>query len=152
MIGPEDFHDALFELSSLLLGEETTTSILQRIVDLTCAAVPGASHCGVSLLTEERVTTAAATDGTTLQLDGAQYSNAEGPCLQAARTSGVVRVDDFAHDGRFPTFAEEALRLGINSSLSFPLIVHERSIGALNIYGQDVKAFSDDSERLAARF
>ena len=28
MIGPEDFHDSLFELSTLLLGEETTQSIL----------------------------------------------------------------------------------------------------------------------------
>src|SRR4051812_12888878 len=109
---PAEIHDALFELSSLLLGEETMHSILQRIVELTCAAVSGASHCGVSLLPDERVTTAAATDGPTFQLDGAQYSNAEGPCLEAARTSEVIRVDNFAHDGRFPTFAEEALRLG----------------------------------------
>ena len=88
MIGPEDFHDALFELSTLLLGEETMSSILQRIVDLTCASVPGCSNCGVSLLTNGRVTTAAATDGTTLQLDGAQYVNGEGPCLQAAHWRG----------------------------------------------------------------
>ena len=101
MIGPEDFHDALFELSTLLLGEEDTNSILQRIVDLTCAAIPGCCNCGVSLLTADRVTTAAATDGTTLQLDGAQYSNGEGPCLHAARTATMVRVDDFSHDDRF---------------------------------------------------
>src|SRR5687767_9632385 len=84
MIGPEDFHDSLLELSTLLLGEETLHDILQRIVDLACASVPGCSHCGVSLLSEGRVTTAAATDGTTLQLDGAQYANGEGPCLEAA--------------------------------------------------------------------
>ena len=152
MIGPEDFHDSLFELSSLLLGEETLSSILQRIVDLTCAAVPGCSHCGVSLLSAERVTTAAATNGTTLQLDGAQYSTREGPCLQAARTGEMVRVDDFSTDIRFRLFAAEALRLGINSSLSFPLVVRDKSIGALNIYGEDVKAFGDNSERLASRF
>jgi GAF domain-containing protein len=64
----------------------------------------------------------------------------------------MVRVDDFASHGRFPTFAAEALRLGINSSLSFPLVVHDTSIGALNIYGQHAKAFGDDSERLAVRF
>ena len=152
MIGPEDFHDALFELSSLLLGEETLTSILQRIVDLTCAAVPGCSHCGVSLLNDGRVTTAAATNGTTLQLDGAQYANREGPCLEAARTSVIIRVDDFAHDGRYPKFAAEALRLGINSSLSFPLVVRGTSIGALNNYGEEPKAFGYQSERLAERF
>src|SRR5207247_1128114 len=88
------------ELSTLLLGEETLTSILQRIVDLTCAAVPGCSHCGVSLLGDGRVITAAATNGTTLQLDGAQYSTGEAPCLQAARTGAVVRCDDFAQRHR----------------------------------------------------
>jgi GAF domain-containing protein len=140
MIGPGRFPRPLFELSSLLLGDETMHSILQRIVDLTVAAVPGASHCGVSLLSEEHVTTAAATDGTTLQLDGAQYSNGEGPCLEAARTGQMIRVEKFSHDGRYPKFAAEALRLGSNSSLSFPLIVNDTSIGALNIYGQDDKA------------
>ena len=152
MIGPEDFHDSLLELSSLLLGEETVNSILQRIVDLTHAAVPGCSHCGVSLLTGERVTTAAATNGTTLQLDGAQYSKGQGPCLHAARTGEVVRVDDMSNDERFPRFAEEAVRLGINSSLSLPLIVRGVSIGALNIYGDELAAFGDDDQRLAARF
>src|SRR4051812_30663157 len=98
MIGPEDFHDSLFELSTLLLGEETLHSILQRIVDLACASVPGCSHCGVSLLEQERVSTAAATNGVTLQLDGAQYANSEGPCLQAARSGAMVRVDDFSED------------------------------------------------------
>jgi GAF domain-containing protein len=152
MYGPEDFHDALFELSSLLLREETMHSILQRIVDLTRAAVPGSSHCGLSLLTDERVTTAAATYGTTLQLYGSQYANAEGPCLHAARTGEIVRVDDYGYDDRFPKFAAEALRLGINSSLSSPLVVREASIGALNIYGEDVKAFDVHRDRLAARF
>jgi GAF domain-containing protein len=152
MIGPEDFHDSLLELSTLLLGEETLHDILQRIVDLACASVPGCSHCGISLLSEERVTTAAATDGTTLQLDGAQYANGEGPCLEAARSGTMVRVDDFSRDGRFAKFAVEALRLGINSSLSFPLVVNDMSIGALNIYGQEPKAFNGDSERLGSRF
>ena len=152
MIGPEDFHDSLLELSSLLLGEETVHSVLERIVDLACAAIPGCTHCGVSLLSDERVTTAAASDGTTLQLDGAQYTTGEGPCLHAARTGTIVRVDDVANDGRFPLFALEAVRLGINSTLSVPLTVKGVSIGALNIYGEALKAFDEVSERLGLRF
>ncbi|MEO8692434.1 MAG: GAF and ANTAR domain-containing protein [Acidimicrobiales bacterium] len=152
MIGPEDFHDALLELSTLLLGEETMNTVLQRIVELTAASVPGCTNCGVSLLKGETVITAAATDGTTLQLDGAQYSNGEGPCLQAARTGEIVRVHDMAGDVRFPRFAAEAVRLGINSSLSYPLVVRDATIGALNIYGRELKAFDEASERLAERF
>jgi hypothetical protein len=50
MIRPEDFNAALLDLSSLLLGEETMHGVLQRIVDLTQSAVPGCTHCGLSLL------------------------------------------------------------------------------------------------------
>ena len=64
----------------------------------------------------------------------------------------MVLVDGFSSDGRFPKFAVEALRLGINSSLSMPLVVRGATIGALNIYGDDLKAFGADSERLAERF
>jgi GAF domain-containing protein len=152
VIGPEDFHDSLLELSSLLLGEETIYSVLERIAELACASIPGCSHCGVSLLTDERVTTAAATDGTTLQLDGAQYASGEGPCLEAARTGKIIRIDDMAGDGRYPGFASEALRLGINSTLSLPLTVKGVSIGALNVYGEAIKAFDEVSERLGLRF
>jgi GAF domain-containing protein len=152
VIGPEDFHDSLLELSSLLLSEETVHSVLERIVELACASVPGCTHCGVSLLDHERVVTAAATDGTTLQLDGAQYVSGDGPCLEAARAGTIVRVDDMAGDGRFSRFASEALRLGINSTLSLPLTVKGVSIGALNIYGEALKAFDEVSEGLAVRF
>ena len=152
MIGPENFHDSLLELSTVLLGEETSHSLLQRIVDMTCAAVPGCSQVGMSLANGGNATMTAATNDSTLQLDGAQYRTGEGPCLQAARTGEVVRVEDMTTDGRFPSFAAEAVRLGINSSLSMPLIVRGAFIGALNLYGKHVKAFEDHSERLAARF
>ena len=33
-----------------------------------------------------------------------------------------------------------------------PLVVRGATIGALNIYGDDLKAFGPDSEQLAARF
>ena len=46
---------------------------------------------------------AAATDGTTLQLDGSQYTNNEGPCLDAARKGMIVRVEDYLIDGDVPT-------------------------------------------------
>ena len=127
MIGPEDFHDSLLELSTVLLGEETSNSLLQRIVDTTCAAVPGCSHVGMSLANDGHTTTTAATNDTTLQLDGAQYRNGEGPCLQAART-GRSRPRR-RHDHRRIASRDSRRKpagLGINSSLSMPLTVRRR--------------------------
>jgi GAF domain-containing protein len=152
VIGPKDFQESLLQLSSLMLGEETMHSVLQRVVDLTAISVPGCDHCGVSLLSDGRVTTAAATDGTALQVDGAQYVNGEGPCLQAAVAGEVVRVEDLAKDNRFPRFAADAVGLGINSSLSFPLTVGNRTLGALNLYGTQIAAFSERSEEIGIRF
>lgn len=152
MDGPDHFHDSVFELSTMLLGAQPMHEVLQRVVDLTVAAVPGCAHCGVSLLTDGRAATAAATDGTTLQLDGSQYTNGEGPCLQAARTGEVVHIQDMVNDNRFPSFATDATRLGILSSISFPLLVGEMSIGALNLYGRELDAFDESSRHLALRF
>ena len=152
MIGPDDFHDSLLELSTLMLGEESMHGILQRVVDLAADAVPGCMHCGVTLLTDGRATTDAATDGITLQLDGSQYVNGDGPCLHAAMTGEIVRIDDMAKDEQFPRFAADAVGLGVNSSMSFPLSVGNRTVGALNLYADEVGAFDDASEQLGRRF
>ena len=103
-------------------------------------------------MTGGRSTTAAATDGTTLQLHGSQYVNGEGPCLHAAISGEIVRIDDMAKDKRFPRFAADAIQLGVNSSLSFPLTVGDRTFGALNLYGIEVDGFEDASVQLASRF
>jgi hypothetical protein len=79
--------EGLLELARVLFAEETLAEALQRVVDPACTTVPGCAHAGLSLLTGRRVITAAATDGTTLRLDGARYDAGDGPCVHAARVA-----------------------------------------------------------------
>ena len=144
--------ESLRGLNSFLLDEETLETVLQRVVQTAQAGVPGCDHAGVTLWSREKPTTAAATDDTTLSLDGAQYATGVGPCLQAIRDGVVYRVDDFEHDDRFAEFAARAIPQGLRSSLSFPLAVRQTTIGALNLYAERPDSYGDESVQLGAEF
>ena len=137
MADPDDaLNEFIRALATILVGEETLDSVLARVCQLAVAAVPAADHCGVTLLNRGRAITAAATDSITLQVDGSQYHFDEGPCLSSALTGLLVRVDDMAHDDRFPRFAADAVQLGILASLSLPLSARGETFGALNVYAK----------------
>jgi GAF domain-containing protein len=148
--------DALNEsvraLATILLGEETLDSVLARVCQLAVATVPPADHCGVTLLDRGRAATAAATDAVTLQVDGSQYRFAEGPCLLSAQTGTLVRIDDMAHDDRFPRFAADAVQLGIGASMSLPLTARGDTFGALNVYATTMHPWNDDAIGLLQQF
>ena len=148
----EGLAEGVRALSSFLLDEATLETVLQRVVDLAESGVPGCDHAGVTLWTRERPSTAAATDTTTLDLDAAQYETGVGPCLQAIRDGVVYHVDDFEHDDRFLEFAALAIPQGLRSSLSFPLRVRDKTIGALNLYAERTHAYNDDSFDIGIQF
>lgn len=49
-------------------------------------------------------------------------------------------------------FSDRARQHGVLSSLSTPLVANDRPIGALNFYGLEECAFSEDDEQLGAGF
>jgi GAF domain-containing protein len=138
---PEDLSATMLAVATTLLSEESLDVTLQRIVDAVVEAVPGCDHAGLSLLRAGRITTAAASDGRTLQLDGSQYVYGEGPCLEAFETSTVVMVDDSPSDSRYPQFALDVERAGVKSSLSVPLGLAGERFGVMNLYADEPAAF-----------
>ena len=139
-------------LSSLLLSEETLASVLERVCLLAQSTVPAGDHCGVTLVAGDRASTAAATDGMTLQVDGSQYGTGEGPCLDAARHGVTVQIDNMEADARYPSFSAEATRLGIGASLSLPLTVRGDTIGALNVYSRSRRPWTDEAVSVSHQF
>jgi transcriptional regulator with GAF, ATPase, and Fis domain len=93
-----------------------------------------------------RPRTAGVTDDLASKVDDIQYRPGAGPCLHAVRDQTVVRVDSTETDQRWPAFSRAAAAKGILSSLSFPLVVHQQSIGALNCYSRIAAGFSADDE------
>ncbi len=140
--------DALRALSRFLVTEVPLGDTLQRVAELTIAAVPPADVAGISMLGDNgQPTTAVYTDEASPQIDSAQYHSGRGPCLDAWRTRSVVRVDDMAGAAQdYPEFARLAREHEINSVLSLPLVAGEQGVGAMNLYSRASHAFSSDDE------
>jgi GAF domain-containing protein len=139
----------LLSSSAMLLTDVTVETLLERLVQLACAAIPGCDHAGITLDRAGKVTTMASTDGTTLRADGFQYEQGEGPCLDALKYGTINRIDDTKTETRFGSFPTEAWRLGIRSCLAVPLTVASHVQGSINIYSAKVNAFDQEAEDLA---
>ncbi len=132
--------------------EQIVDSALQQIVELVCTALDSCSMAGVTLLDQSGPHTVAATSEVAERVDGYQYKVESGPCLHAYRNQVMNRVDSTESDQRWPEFFELARAEGIRSILSYPLVVHNDGLGALNLYAEREGAFDEDDERIGQAF
>jgi GAF domain-containing protein len=143
---PRELAQSLAELSRLLLVEETLETTLERVARLTVKAIPTCDYGGVSLLTKRGISTAAASDPFTEQIDAIQYELDDGPCLSSIRDREIVEAPSLASEDRWIEFSRRAGEAGIGSVLSFPLVALDRSVGSLNLYSKKDQAFQDHVE------
>jgi GAF domain-containing protein len=148
----DDLAAALVELAELLVDEQPLEALLQRVVDLAVAAVPGCAGAGVTLMDGDRPSTAAHSDERVLAVDRQQYEAGDGPCLDAIRHRVLHRVDLDAAQQRWPDFAEPARALGVRSFLAAPLVAGGRAVGSLNLYGTAAHAFDPPDDVLVQLF
>jgi transcriptional regulator with GAF, ATPase, and Fis domain len=136
-----DLNAALSELVSLLL---TTRSMEDFLIDLAdTAASTLAVSCGITLRSDQRPLTAAASDSLAAAVDEIQYGTDQGPCLQSLSTATIVSVPDLVDEHRWDGYPAHALAHGIRSSLSLPLSTRGQAVGALNLYARTAHAFDD---------
>jgi len=122
---------------------------LNKMIAVSVDAV-GAEMAGLTIRDQHgKPTTVAYTERMVLPLDEVQYDNGNGPCLDAARTHTVLRVDDMESETRWPEFTAVAAEHGVYSSLSVPLVVAGDGFGALNLYERSVAFFTEDRVRVA---
>ena len=151
---PANAAEALEQLGRLSLRELSMEGLLQTVADLSKTVMPGNPEASVTLLVEDRPTTAVWTGQLALDLDERQFERGHGPCLYAARTGEMTEVVDARTDTRWRDYLERAVERGALSSLSIPLAVDvdEQVTGALNIYARQAGAFGEDSRAVASRF
>jgi len=131
---PVDLSSALSQMAWLVLSRETVDTALELVTSLAAATTAGTLGAAVTVVDEHGKRSKAASNATAEQADALQYEFDEGPCLTAWRTQEVVRIDDTTTDGRWPRWSEAAIRLGVRSVLSAPLLMREESIGAMKVY------------------
>lgn len=142
----------LVQMAGLVLSQETVRSAVELVTALASATAPGTAGSAVTLVDEHGTRTMAATTELAAQADALQYSLDEGPCLTAARTGQVVRVDDAAGEGRWPAWSEAATRLGVRSALSAPLLAEGAPTGAIKLYALQPGRFDEHAEQTMVLF
>jgi GAF domain-containing protein len=139
-------------MSGLLLTEDTVETALGLLSSLARETVPGSSGAGVSVIEHGRRTSSGSTDERVRQADSLQYQLDEGPCLTAAMSRELVRIDDLATDGRWPRWAVAALPLGLRAAMSAPLVAGDVTLGAIKVYAEDAGTFDARAGHLLTLF
>jgi GAF domain-containing protein len=130
---------------------ETLEETLVQTIQLVIRAV-GCDAASLSLSENGKIRTIQATDPSVIEADRAQYESGRGPCVQAATKGEIFEIPDMLQDHRWEEFSSASLELGWHSSLSVPIKVETRSIGALNLYDRSSQAFGEEKRRIASLF
>ncbi|XVS62214.1 GAF and ANTAR domain-containing protein [Actinosynnema sp. CA-299493] len=145
---PDEVADALTRLTAALDGLEDLPAALDRMCKQVTRAIPGVDEVSVTLLTDGRPGTAAATADVVVELDRVQYALDRGPCLEAIRTGALVRSSITDAADRWPPFARDAEAAGFGSFLSVPLSIDIGHAGSINCYSRAGHGFTDLDEKL----
>jgi GAF domain-containing protein len=143
---------ALARFSAVLLSQESVATTVELVTTLAAKTLPGTAGAGVSLIDELGKRTTAASDPLVKQADLRQYELDEGPCLTAWRDRVAVRIDDTGAERRWPRWTQDVGKLGIKAVVSAPMLVADRSIGAIKVYSRQPAAYDEQSEQLLSLF
>jgi GAF domain-containing protein len=156
MAAERDFDERLAAIARELFNEPDMQHTLQRVVDAAAENLDGEVWASVSLVKQRReVETPASSDDRAARADQLQYDLEEGPCLDAIWEQETFQIDDMTADGHYPRWSRAvAEETGIRSSLSLQLFTaaEQNSLGALNVYSPQPRAFDADTRAEALAF
>jgi transcriptional regulator with GAF, ATPase, and Fis domain len=125
-------------------------ALVSAVCDAAVRLIDPARHAGVILAVGRRNLEIIATSGPVpRRLDELQQREGTGPCLAAAESQEVIRIEDVRTDCRWPPFAVHATAAGVGSMLCLPLHVDRTTFGTLSLYADTPRAFKDVTESMA---
>jgi hypothetical protein len=140
-------------LVQVLLDEGQAELSPQRIVDVAAGVMPGCRHAAVVVIEADQPRTLASTDAVPDHVDAVQFDAGEGPSLDVLVTDNYVRVDDLAHDPRWPQFSSRAIQVGnVRSMINYRLYLGRHRRAALSFYSTWPHAFDDIAVAVGAIF
>ncbi len=119
---------------------------MQRAVQIATQIIPGCDEAGVCVVHRgERIDTHATSSDVLRDVDALQHVLDEGPCLDALRRDHTVVSENLSTDERWTTWGPQVVeRIGMLSTVSYRLYVTDKDLGALNLYGKEASAFSEE--------
>lgn len=140
-------------MSPLLLSAENVDAAVQVLTWLAKETIAAATGAGVSLMDDQgNRLSKGATSATVLEADALQYRLNVGPCLTSWAKLKTVRIDDIENDPRWSQWSKAVQPLNLRSSVSAPLEVEDRVLGAVKVYSEVPAAFDERTERLLEGF
>ena len=145
MTYPERLLRSFNELSSLVLSEESVASTLDLVARLAVVTIRPCDVASISLVRPGEILTVGASNDMAFSLDAIQYETGEGPCLDAIEKSAMwFRIEEMTSDTTWPAFSSRAARFGFQSLLAFTLRIDSDTLGALNLYALEPRAFGNE--------
>ena len=145
----DDLARRLAEAARGLQEQSDDQQVLDRVVNLAVAMVPGADEATITMVRAGRhVYSAAATGELARGFDALMDETGEGPCMDALWNQETVRVNDLGSDSRWPVLGPRAAERGIGSMLCLQLFAHKDTLGALDLVAYEKSAFTDESEHI----
>jgi GAF domain-containing protein len=139
-----DTADLLAQAAVEINAPDDLDATLDSITAAARRLLTGIDHASISVaLRNGEVETQAATDDLVRELDALQYACGEGPCLDAIRVATLVRLEDAAHDPRWPSYTPGAVTRGVRSQVGLRLRRDGRTMGSLNLYSTSVDRLDD---------
>lgn len=136
---------ALAERLRYLSVKNDTSATLRAITELAVDTTVS-DHASVTIIEADgTLTTSAATDQMAERADALQYELGEGPCLSAAENVDLYVIADAGADPRWPRWGPAVKeRVGIGSVLSLHLFTADRELGALNLYNDELRSYTEE--------
>lgn len=144
MYDRELFMTTLSGFAATLVREYDTGTVLDELTERVAATL-GLAGSGVTLLQDGSLRFVTAIPDAAVDLERTQQDRRQGPCLEAARSGAPVTISDLRDQAaRWPEYAATAARHGILAAAGIPLKIEDTTVGALNLYAQDVRDWSEE--------
>ncbi|HEU4515282.1 MAG TPA: GAF and ANTAR domain-containing protein [Nocardioidaceae bacterium] len=143
---------AVFDgLARLVYGAETYAEVYQAICDAALRLVDGCDHASLTLAERGDLVTAAATDETARVIDHIEREEGEGPCVDAISEEAAQLDTDLTDGTPWPALRERVLaETPVRSTAGFRIMVDDRKVGALNLFGDAPGSLDERSVDQAA--
>jgi GAF domain-containing protein len=146
------FEGAVSALTQYFVGNQTLSESLHQVSELATVALPQTDHVGITMMVDGKLTTSIFTHPEVPEIDQAQYRTGEGPCVDAYKEGVPYIIESTREPGRWQAFRDSAERHGVLSTLSLPMVTHDGTIGAMNLYAESENAYESDDERVGLLF
>ena len=139
-------------MASFSLVDNVLPDILRRVAVLANDTVEGSAFVGLMMSVDDRLQTPVFTDEEAPEIDSTQYETGIGPCLDSYRDGAIYTIPSTREDQRWRPFSEACQAHGVLSTLSVPVLTDGKSVGALNFYSRQERAFDAAAETLGTAF